>query len=84
MLVITLLLTASLQLALLVFVTKAWTDTSKDSNTSQIALTTQYTQHLDTHFLLTLTEVASLCALALYTHAEVQAAVDLFGRLRQQ
>jgi hypothetical protein len=84
MLMITLLLTASLQLALLVFVAIAWTETSKSSNASQIALSTHHTQHLDTHFLLTLTEVASLCALALFTHAEVQAAVDLFGRLGQE
>jgi hypothetical protein len=84
MLVLTLLLTVSLQLALLIFVAAAWTETSQDSNASQIALSTHYTQDLSTQFLLTLTEVASLCALALYTHAEVQAAVDLFGKLRQQ
>jgi hypothetical protein len=34
-------------------------------------------------FLLILAKVGSLCALALFTHAEVQAAVDLFEELRQ-
>lgn len=80
-----LLLVVLLQLTLLGFVAAAWTEDSKAANASRIASAVPgYSTDYGSYLLLAFTEIGGLCALGLYTHAEVQAAVDLFRDLRQQ
>jgi hypothetical protein len=92
MLVLSLVLVVMLQLALLSYVAVAWSE--KFNATLSYNLATypiigdsvqlpDWAKGMANHwFMLILAKVGSLCALALYTHAEAQAAVDLFEDLR--
>jgi hypothetical protein len=92
MLVLSLVLVVTLQLALLSYVAAAWSERFKTALSYNLATYPIIGQGIQLPglarkmanywFLLILAKVGSLCALALYTHAEVQAAVDLFEELR--
>jgi uncharacterized membrane protein YjjB (DUF3815 family) len=93
-LLVPLVLVVALQVALLAYVTTVWTaaEEFKDNLSTNMAsffITSlgsrlpQLTNELaNSCLLLMLTKMVSLCALALYTHAEVEAAVNLFNDLR--
>jgi hypothetical protein len=88
-----LLLVVALQVTLLTYVTVAWKEKFTDMlSTSLAVLTAAFKNDAITSalllgdpwswLLLALTKISSVCTLALYTHAEVQAAVTLFDELQ--
>jgi hypothetical protein len=89
-LVLPLVLVLPLQLALLVFVAVSWREPMDKTVSWNLAMDPEMTkqcagvQDAWPRALLALANVGALCALALYTHAEVQDAVDLFQGLKAQ
>lgn len=93
LLVIPLVVVAALQLALLVFVAVSWTEAMNITESWAFAIlpalgtpcgNTDNQEDGWTRLVMALTNIGALCALALYTHAEVQNAVDLFEELQAQ
>lgn len=88
-LVVPLALVVLLQLALLSFVTVAWTGAQKAANVHDISTIRPIgspcsnSEDAWSSFVLCLTNIGALCALAVVTHAEVQAAVNVFDKLRE-
>jgi hypothetical protein len=87
-LVVPLLLVVALQVTLLTYVAVAWAEMFKGVLSTRLATFSNIPLAKDAAdpsawLMLVLTKISSLCALALYTHAEVQAAVELFEGLRE-